>query len=37
MSDFRYMYKADFDGVALVENEDTCRFVLKAVKPARIT
>ena len=37
MSDFRYMYKADFDGVALVENEDTCRFVLRAIKPARIT
>jgi SAM-dependent methyltransferase len=37
MSDFRYLYKADFDGVGLAENADTCRFVLRAIKPARIT
>jgi predicted SAM-dependent methyltransferase len=37
MSDFRYMYKADFDVIGLVENEDTCRFALRAIKPSRLT
>jgi len=35
MSDFRSIYKADFDIIHLYENGDILEFGLKAVKPAR--
>lgn len=37
MSDFRYLFKADFDVVGAFENEETFRFCLRAIKPSRIT
>lgn len=37
MSDFRAIYKADFDIVHLQENGQCLEFVLQAVKPSRIT
>jgi SAM-dependent methyltransferase len=37
MSDFRSIYKADFDIVHLHENGDILEFGLKAIKPARNT
>jgi hypothetical protein len=37
MSDFRYLYKADFAPVHLVEKDDLLQFILKAVKPSRIS
>lgn len=37
MSDFRYLYQADFESVSLSEENDTFNFVLRAVKPSRIT
>jgi SAM-dependent methyltransferase len=36
MSDFRSIYKADFDVIHLHENGDVLEFALQAVKPARI-
>lgn len=36
MSDFRSIYKADFDIVHMQENGEILEFGLKAVKPARI-
>lgn len=36
MSDFRSIYKADFDIVHLKENGHSLEFVLKAIKPSRI-
>jgi predicted SAM-dependent methyltransferase len=36
MSDFRSIYKADFDIVHLQENGEILEFALKAVKPSRI-
>jgi len=36
MSDFRYLYKADFSIVYLNEGKEALQFVLKAVKPSRI-
>ncbi|MGE3549679.1 MAG: methyltransferase domain-containing protein [Geobacter sp.] len=36
MSDFRYIYKSDFDVVFLSEDNDVLQFVLKAIKPSRI-
>jgi SAM-dependent methyltransferase len=36
MSDFRSIYKADFDIIHLHENGDVLEFALQAVKPARI-
>lgn len=36
MSDFRHIYKADFDVVHCDDNGDMFSFVLKAVKPSRI-
>lgn len=35
MSDFRYIYKADFDLVYCSEADEQLQFVLKAVKPSR--
>lgn len=35
MSDFRSIYKADFDVIHLRENGDTLEFAIKAVKPSR--
>lgn len=35
MSDFRSIYKADFDIIHLHENGDVLEFGLKAIKPAR--
>jgi SAM-dependent methyltransferase len=35
-SDFRYIYKADFDFVFMEEKDDGFRFVLRAIKPSRI-
>lgn len=37
MSDFRSFYKADFDIMTQQTNGDTFAFVLKAVKPSRIS
>lgn len=36
MSDFRHIYKADFNLVGCMEDNETLRFVLQAVKPSRI-
>ena len=36
MSDFRYLYKADFIMIFCNENEDFFRFAIQAVKPSRI-
>lgn len=36
MSDFRYIYRADFESVHLNDNGNTFTFGLKAVKPSRI-
>lgn len=36
MSDYRFVYKADFDPVHVEEKGDTFVYVLQAVKPARI-
>jgi SAM-dependent methyltransferase len=36
MSDFRYIYKADFERVHLIDENGTFSFVLKAIKPSRI-
>lgn len=37
MSDFRFCYKADFQGEWAKETTDELRFVLRAVKPSRIS
>ncbi|MBF0285742.1 MAG: tetratricopeptide repeat protein, partial [Magnetococcales bacterium] len=37
LSDFRYIYQADFDHLLLQEDDNTLSFVLKAIKPSRIT
>jgi hypothetical protein len=37
MSDFRHIYKADFDVLVQEDNGQQFRFVLRAVKPSRIT
>jgi hypothetical protein len=34
MSDFRNIYKADFDIVGATENESQFVFIIKAIKPA---
>jgi len=36
MSDFRYIYKADFERVYLSDENGAFTFVLKAIKPSRI-
>lgn len=36
MSDFRYLYKADFEAVLMSEENDAFTFALRAVKPSRI-
>lgn len=36
MSDFRYIYSADFESVHLQDDKGTFAFVLKAIKPSRI-
>lgn len=36
ISDFRGIYKADFDIVWVSDDKETVRFILKAVKPSRI-
>ena len=36
MSDFRYLYKADFRRMHLEDNGETFTFVLEAVRPSRI-
>jgi SAM-dependent methyltransferase len=36
MSDFRYIYKADFDLIGYKTSEHNLAFILKAVKPSRI-
>lgn len=36
MSDFRHIYKADFEPVHLAKDNDELHFVLKAIKPSRI-
>jgi hypothetical protein len=36
MSDFRSIYRADFDIIHLHENTDVLEFALKAIKPSRI-
>ena len=35
MSDFRNIYKADFEPVGINENDESFVFILKAIKPAR--
>jgi predicted SAM-dependent methyltransferase len=37
MSDFRHIYKADFDPVYVHDDKQTVRIILKAIKPARIS
>lgn len=37
MSDFRHLFKADFDILGVQDDNETLRFVLKAVKPSRIS
>lgn len=37
MSDFRYIYRADFEPVAMNEENDQFQFILRAIKPSRIT
>ncbi len=37
MSDFRYIFKADFEALMLKEENDTFTFVLQAIKPSRIS
>ena len=37
MSDFRYIYKADFEVVHISESEDLLGFVIQAIKPSRCT
>ena len=37
MSDFRHIYKADFDIIHLKEEGECLQFVLQAVKPSRIS
>lgn len=37
MSDFRYIYKADFDCIRMTDDNTVFSFILKAVKPSRIT
>lgn len=37
MSDYRRVYRADFDLVGSVDDHETHRFVLQAVKPSRAT
>lgn len=37
MSDFRYLYKADFDVIHCNEVEESLQFGLRAVKPSRCT
>lgn len=36
MTDFRYIYKADFAVVHVTENNGTLQFALQAIKPSRI-
>lgn len=36
MSDFRYIYKADFDLIGYNNSEHNLGFILKAIKPSRI-
>ena len=36
MSDFRHLYKADFEPWSVVEDSNTFLFVLAAIKPARL-
>jgi hypothetical protein len=36
MSDFRSIYKADFNALFIDENENSFAFVIEAVKPARL-
>lgn len=35
MSDFRFIYKADFDIIHLIDNGDVLEFGLRAIKPSR--
>ena len=35
MTDYRFVYKADFDAVAFEDNGQTFVYILKAVKPSR--
>ena len=37
MSDFRHIYKADFDIVHATDNRDSVNMIIKAIKPSRIT
>lgn len=37
MSDFRFIYKADFDIIHSLTEGDQFQFVLRAVKPSRVT
>lgn len=37
MSDFRYIYKADFDIIHMVEEGECLQIVMKAIKPSRIS
>ena len=32
MSDFRYMYKADFEVIYAADNKETVEFIIKAIK-----
>jgi len=36
MSDFRNIYKADFNRLHVAENENNITFILQAIKPSRI-
>lgn len=36
MSDFRNIYKADFNRLVVEENESNITFVLQAIKPSRV-
>jgi SAM-dependent methyltransferase len=37
MSDFRHIYRADFEALAAQDENESFRFVLRAVKPSRIS
>jgi SAM-dependent methyltransferase len=37
MSDFRHLYRADFDVLHITEDENVFQFVLRAVKPSRVS
>lgn len=37
MTDYRFVYRADFDHVHIATDDNTFQFVIRAVKPSRVT